>query len=80
MEEKGRAGDGALLNKALRERRRIPMIHTLLGIAVIVFIVWLLLVVVGHVGGFLINLLWILILVALIWWLVNFFSGRHRTL
>ena len=54
------------------------MIHTLLGIAVVVFVVWLLLVLVGHVGGALINLLWILILVALVWWLISFFTGRSR--
>ena len=54
------------------------MIHTLLGIAVVIFVVWLILVLVGHVGGALINLLWILILIALIWWLVSFISGRGR--
>lgn len=56
------------------------MIHSLLGIAFVIFIVWLLLVVVGHVGGALINLLWILILVALVWWLISFFTGRSRSL
>jgi len=54
------------------------MIHTLLGIAVVIFIVWILLVLVGHVGGALINLLWILIIVALVWWLLSFFMGRGR--
>ena len=54
------------------------MIHTLLGIAVVVFVVWIILVLVAHVGGSLINLLWILILVALIWWLISFISGRGR--
>lgn len=54
------------------------MIHTLLGIAVVIFIVWILLVLIGHVGGFLINLLWILIIVALVWWLLSFFMGRGR--
>lgn len=54
------------------------MIHTLLGIALVIFVVWLLLVVVGHIGGFLINLLWILILVALVWWLLSFVTGRGR--
>jgi hypothetical protein len=54
------------------------MIHTLLGIAVVIFVVWLILVLVGHVGGALINLLWILILIALVWWLVSFISGRGR--
>ena len=54
------------------------MIHTLLGIAVVVFIIWLLLMVVGHVGGALLNLLWILIVVALVWWAISFFAGRGR--
>jgi len=54
------------------------MIHTLLGIAAVIFVIWLLLVVVGHVGGFLVNLLWILILVALVWWIVSFVMGRGR--
>lgn len=55
------------------------MIHLLLGIAVVIFIVWVALVLVGHVGG-LVNLLWILIVIALIWWLVSFFAGRRRAL
>ena len=54
------------------------MIHSLLAIAVVIFVIWLLLVVVGHAGGFLINLLWILILIALVVWVVNFFMGRGR--
>lgn len=54
------------------------MIHTLLGIAVVIFVIWLILVVVAHVGGALLNLLWILILVALVWWLISFLSGRGR--
>lgn len=53
------------------------MFHALLGIAVVIFVIWLLLVLVGHIGGTLINLLWILIVVALIWWLVSFLSGRR---
>ncbi len=56
------------------------MMHSLLGIALVIFIVWLVLVVVAHVGGTLLNLLWILILIALIWWLISFFTGRRRTL
>lgn len=56
------------------------MIHTLLGIAVVIFIVWVLLVLVGHIGGALVNLLWILILIALIWWLISFISGRRSAL
>ena len=54
------------------------MIHTLLVIAAIIFVVWLVLLLIGHVGGF-INLLWIVILVALIWWLLSFITGRRRT-
>jgi hypothetical protein len=54
------------------------MIHTLLVIAAVIFVVWILLVLVGHIGGALINLLWILILIALIWWLISYFSGRSR--
>lgn len=54
------------------------VIHTLLVIAAIVFVVWLVLLLIGHVGG-LINLLWIVILAALIWWLLSFITGRRRT-
>ena len=54
------------------------VIHTLLVIAAIIFVVWLVLLLIGHVGG-LINLLWIVILVALIWWLLSFITGRRRT-
>jgi hypothetical protein len=68
----------SLALKAALEKEEYPMIHTLLGIALVIFVVWLLLVVVGHIGGFLINLLWILILVALVWWLLSFVTGRGR--
>jgi hypothetical protein len=53
------------------------MIHSLLGIAAVIFVVWLILVAFAHVGGFLINLLWILILVALVWWVLSFLAGRR---
>jgi len=58
------------------------VIHTLLVIAAIVFVVWIVLLLVGHIGGTLINLLWIVILIALVWWLISFISGRggRRTL
>jgi Ca2+/Na+ antiporter len=54
--------------------------HSFLGIALFIFLVWLALVVVGHILSWLINLLWILIVIAFIWWLVRVFSGRrsHR--
>jgi hypothetical protein len=41
------------------------MIHTLLVIAAIVFVVWLVLTLAGAVAGGLAHLLWIVILVAL---------------
>ncbi len=78
-QEKSVERDGALLIKRDSHlEKEDAMIHTLLGIAAVIFVVWLLLVVVGHVGGVFINLLWILILIALIWWLVSFFTGRSR--
>ncbi len=57
------------------------MIHTLLGVALVIFIVWLILIAAVHVGGWAVHLLWILILVALIWWAVStIFGGRRRAL
>lgn len=56
------------------------MIHTLLGIALVVFIVWLVLVAAVHVAGWGIHLLWILIILALIWWAFRFLTGRRRAL
>ena len=56
------------------------MIHTLLVIAFVIFIVWLVLVAAVHVASWGIHLLWILILVALIWWAISFLSGRRRAL
>jgi hypothetical protein len=40
------------------------MIHALLVLAVIVFVIWLL----AHAGGALLNLLWIVIVAALVIW------------
>lgn len=53
------------------------MIHSLLGIAAVILVIWLIFVVFAHTGGVLINLLWILILIALVWWAVSFFMGRR---
>lgn len=54
------------------------MIHTLLVIALAIFIIWLILFAVVHVVGWGIHLLWILILLALVWWLVSAVPGRGR--
>ncbi len=53
------------------------MIHTLLGIAAVIFVIWLLLVVVAHISGFATNLLWVLIFAALVWWLLGFATRRR---
>ncbi|HEY7125974.1 MAG TPA: hypothetical protein VH540_18620 [Ktedonobacterales bacterium] len=55
------------------------MIHSLLGIAAVIFVIWLVLVVFGHVAGILVNLLWILIAIAVIWWVLSFVLGRGRS-
>ncbi len=55
------------------------MIHLLLGIAVAVFIVWLVLTLLGAVAGGLIHLLWIVIVVALAIWLFQFLVGSRRS-
>lgn len=53
----------------------------LIGIAVIVFAIWLIFTLIGIVLGGLIHLLWIVILIALAVWVVRFFArGRHRAL
>lgn len=54
------------------------MIHILLVIAIAVFVAWIILHVIGLVFGGLINLLWILILVALAVWLWRLAAGRAR--
>ena len=59
----------------LGEKKR--MLHRLLGIAAVILVIWLIFVVFAQTGGVLINLLWILILIALVWWAVNFFTGRR---
>jgi uncharacterized RDD family membrane protein YckC len=50
------------------------MIHTLLGVAVVLFILWLIF---AHLGG-LIHLLWIGILIALAIWVFGFFFRGRR--
>ena len=56
--------------------------HSLLGIALTVFVIWFAFVFVGHVLGWAIHLLWILIVIALVWWLLRavFGFGRRRPL
>jgi hypothetical protein len=51
------------------------MIHTLLGLAVVLFIVWLLF----HAVGGLVNLLWLGIVILAVLWLVGFMRGRSAT-
>lgn len=53
------------------------MIHALLVLAAVLFVVWL----VFHAAGDLVNLIWLLILVALVLWVVGFFfRGGSRTI
>lgn len=54
------------------------MIHTLLVIALAIFIIWLVLVAAVHVAAWGIHLLWILIILALIWWAFSYLTGRRR--
>jgi hypothetical protein len=51
------------------------MIHTLLVIAVILFVLWLLF----HSAGSLINLIWLAIIVLAILWLIGLVRGRRST-
>ena len=50
----------------------------LLGIAAAVFVIWLVFTLLGFVFHALINLLWIIIVVALVVWLVRVFMGRRN--
>jgi hypothetical protein len=54
------------------------MLQLLLAIALIVFIAWIVLSVIGLVFHGLINLLWIVIVIALIVWAWRALTGRHR--
>lgn len=55
------------------------MLRTLLGIAVVVFAIWLILTIVGAVLNGLIHLLWIVILIALVLWIWQRFVVRRRS-
>ena len=51
------------------------MIHTLLVIAVILFVLWLLF----HSAGALVNLIWLAIIVLAVLWLIGLVRGRSTT-
>lgn len=51
----------------------------LLGLAIVVFAIWLIFTLIGAVLGGLIHLLWIIILIALAVWVVRLFTGGRRT-
>jgi hypothetical protein len=57
---------------------RDTMRHSFLGIALVIFLVWLVLVLLGQALGWIIHLLWIFIVLALIWWLLTAVFGRGR--
>lgn len=50
----------------------------LLGIALAVFVIWLVFTLIGVVFHALINLLWIIIVVALVVWLIRVFTSRRN--
>lgn len=52
--------------------------HSLLGIALLIFLVWLVFVIITNILGGFFHLLWILIVIAFIWWLVTMVSRRGR--
>ena len=53
------------------------MIHALLVLAVVLFVLWLLF----HAAGALVNLIWLLIVIAVVVWVVGFFfRGGRRAL
>ncbi len=54
------------------------MVHTLLVIAVAVFIIWLVLNLIGAVAGGLVHLLWIVIIVCLAVWAFRYLTGSRR--
>jgi hypothetical protein len=51
------------------------MIHTLLVVAVILFVLWL----IFHAAGGLINLIWLAIIVLIVLWLVGFLRRRSTS-
>ena len=54
------------------------MRHSFLGIALVIFLVWLVLVLLGQALGWIIHLLWIFIVLAVIWWLLTAIFGRGQ--
>jgi hypothetical protein len=50
----------------------------LLSVALAVFVIWLALTLIGTIFHALINLLWIIIVVALVVWLIRMFTGRRN--
>ncbi len=50
----------------------------LLSVALAVFVIWLALTLIGTIFHALINLLWIIIVVALVIWLIRTFAGRRN--
>ena len=50
----------------------------LLSIAAAVFVIWLVFTIIGVVFHSLINLLWIIIVIALVVWLIRMFTGRRN--
>jgi len=56
--------------------------HSLLGIALMVLVVWLSFVFFGHVLGWAIHLLWIIIVIEFVLWLLRvvFGFGRRRSI
>lgn len=52
--------------------------HSLLGIALFILLIWLVFVVVTNILGGFFHLLWILIVIAFIWWLVTMVTRRGR--
>ncbi len=50
----------------------------LLSIALAVFVIWLVFTIIGTVFHALINLLWIIIVIALVVWLIRLFTSRRN--
>lgn len=54
------------------------MINPLVGLAVVVFFIWLLLALLGAVAGGLVHVLWIVILASLAIWAYRYQTGGRR--
>ena len=50
----------------------------LLSVALAVFVIWLVFTIIGTVFHALINLLWIIIVIALVVWLIRLFTSRRN--